>query len=79
MKTVKYKNFLILQHYISIENILQIEYDYEGLKTTFSSIFLNEVMSLEEFVCMVWKKDFYESDKHNNISINKNFVNDLKF
>ncbi len=63
MKTIKYKKFLEMQNDISIDNLIQIEYNYGELKTIISYIPLDYITSLEEFVCMVWKKDFYEDDK----------------
>lgn len=63
MKTIKYKKFLIIQNHISIDHLTQIYYDYEALHTTVSYASLEHIESLEEFICMVWKKDFYEDDK----------------
>jgi len=38
-------------------------YDYKGMITTISSITLDNYRDMEQFICMVWKKNFYEEDK----------------
>ena len=63
MKTIKYEKFLEIQNNISIDNLIQIHYDYGELNTIISYISLEYITSLEEFICMVWKKDFYQDDK----------------
>ncbi len=65
IKIINYKKFLDIQKVVSIEHIEQIKFDYRDLKVTVSCMLIKEAeaLTLEEFICTVWKKDFYECDK----------------
>ncbi len=65
INTINYKKFLDIQKVVSIEHIEQIKFGYRDLKVTVSCMPIKEAeaLTLEEFICIVWKKDFYECDK----------------
>lgn len=71
MKKISYEKVFKIQNQISIDNLIQIHYSYGELNTIISHAPLEDINNLEEFICMIWKKDFYEDDKFDYTLHNK--------
>ena len=52
-----------MQYQLDANDIDLTVFDYGEIITKLSSMPLDYFMNIENFICMVWQKDFYEDDK----------------